>query len=279
MDFDTLLAALAEAGGPWEAADTPVVQLLGQPGTHLFGLALDEDARLALLARAEDLEAMTGMLAADEVVPFHADWRTDGHVTPVRDQGTCGACVAFATCAALEARARIQQGDREFGLDLSEAHLFHCGNPGGCASGWQPDAALAWASEHGIGLERDFPYDATDQPCQPVAAAMKVADWSAAASDEQRRRVIAFHGPVIAGMRVFEDLPHYKTGVYRHVIGEEVGLHAVCVVGYDDAGGYWIVKNSWGTEWGEGGYLRIAYGEGGLDSEFPFLDPDVVLLP
>lgn len=268
--------ALEERGAPWLPAETVQVRLARSAQANLFGLAMAEPEREAVLADAELLEARTGLLAAEVPVPPSADWRNDDKVTEVRDQGTCGACVAFATCAALESRALIHFG---ITLDLSEAHLFHCGNPGGCLKGWQPDSALAWVKRNGgIGLESNAPYGA-GAACLPVQPAVLVPRWSAAVSAEQRKRTVAFNGPVIAGMRVFEDLPYYSSGVYRHVAGDELALHAVCVVGYDDAdGGHWIVKNSWGQDWGEQGFARIAYGECGLDSAFPFYDPDLRVL-
>ena len=131
---------------------------------------------------------------------------------------------------------------------------------------------------NGIAAEASFPYDGDgDQQCMAVDSILKVIDWSAATTTEQRKRVIAFNGPVIAGMRIFEDFPHYKSGVYRHVTGGLVGLHAVCVVGYEDDDQCWIVKNSWGADWGEEGFFRIQYGDSGLDTDFPFFDPDVAL--
>lgn len=266
--------ALEASGRPWTATETAQVRLAETADANLFGLALAEPERAALLADAELLEARTGLLAAEVRLPPLVDWRQEDQVTPVRDQGTCGACVAFATCAALEARALIHFGVT---LDLSEAHLFHCGNPDGCLRGWQPDAALSWAGRHGVGLEDDLPY-AAGTSCAAVEPAVRVPKWSAAVSAEQRKRLIAFNGPVIGGMRVFDDLPFYESGVYRHVAGAQRALHAVCVVGYDDDAGHWIVKNSWGEDWGEDGYVRIAYGECGLDSQFPFHDPDVVVL-
>jgi hypothetical protein len=65
---------------------------------------------------------------------------------------------------------------------------------------------------------------------------------------------------------VYNDFFSYTSGVYRHVSGGVAGGHCVCAVGYNDAGGYWICKNSWGTGWGQAGYFNIAYGECGIDS-------------
>ena len=74
-------------------------------------------------------------------------------------------------------------------------------------------------------------------------------------------------------MRIFEDLYYYCGGIYQHVTGGLRGLHAVAVIGYNDQQKYWIVKNSWGTGWGDKGFMLIDYGE--LDTELYFYDPYV----
>jgi C1A family cysteine protease len=275
LDFAELQEALANAGNPWRASPNPLLELIGSGDTNIFGLSITEGERADLLARAELLEQETGLLAAAGPPPPAADWRTGGWVTPARAQGLCQSCVAFATCGALEARLRIFTGDAGLDVDLSEAHLFSCGCPGGCSSGWNFEPALEHAQANGIGREADFPYEATDQACVDIKPVVRVTGWSAATTPEARKQTIASNGPVIGGMHVFADLPSYKNGVYEHVMGDEVGLHAVCIVGYDDPTGCWIVKNSWGPDWGEQGFFRIAYGQCGLDEEFPFIDPDV----
>ncbi len=275
MDLLELQNAIASSGAGWEAKETSAVGRLTPNGTGLFGLALTETDRERLLAEADRLEDESGRLASDRDVPKRVDWREEHIVSDVRDQGTCGSCVAFATCAAIEARYRMLYGDAGAPLDLSEAHLFHCGAPGQCDEGWRPDDALLWLQSHGIGREADFPYVAADQPCREIPSVARVPHWSAATSTDQRRRVVAFNGPAIGAMRVFEDFLFYAGGVYTHVAGEQLGLHAVCVVGFDDTDGAWIVKNSWSTAWGEEGFFRIAYGQCGIDTEFPFFDPDV----
>ena len=77
-------------------------------------------------------------------------------------------------------------------------------------------------------------------------------------------------------MRVFEDFLYYRSGVYRYVAGDFLGLHAVAAVGYDDATTSWIIKNSWGNGWGASGFANIAFGECGIDTDFPFYDPKVI---
>ena len=107
-----------------------------------------------MLARATELEQDNGLLADAGPPPTSWDWNERGHVTPARDQGACESCVAFATCAAIEARMSIISTGMH--LDLSEAHLFSCGAGDACETGWQPEAALERARS-GIGLEAGFP--------------------------------------------------------------------------------------------------------------------------
>jgi C1A family cysteine protease len=278
MDVSEVRSAIQAAGADWEAADTPVARIVGRGDANVFGLAMDDSERSAALEQAAELERATGLLASVGPPPPAADWREGGHVTAVRDQGSCLSCVAFATCAAIEARIRILTGATEETIDLAEAHLFHCGHRGGCGKGWNPVEALERATTVGIGAEAGFPYQPSDQACQDIPAVVQVLGWTATTTVEARKQSIATNGPVIAGMRAYEDLPFYTGKIYKHVTGSDWQGHAVCVVGYSDADGCWIVKNSWGEGWGEGGYLRIAYGECGIDSEYPFWDPDVTLL-
>jgi C1A family cysteine protease len=86
------------------------------------------------------------------------------------------------------------------------------------------------------------------------------------------KEYISKHGPLAACFTVYADFGSYKSGVYRHVRGEVRGGHCISVVGYSDTGRYWICKNSWGTNWGEGGYFKIAYGQCGIDSSMDAID-------
>jgi C1A family cysteine protease len=238
----------------------------------LFGLSIGEPERIELLKSA--IQESARFRAAFRPPP-RIDWRNhNGNwVTPVKFQSTCGACVAFATCAVLESRAMIANGTPGAHLDLSEAHLFACGG-GNCAAGWNFEPALRQA-KGGIGLEKDFGYLPKDVPCQKIPPKVSVTTWNRLINASARKNAIARNGPVIAGMRVFSDFFSYGSGVYKHVTGAEEGLHAVAVVGYDDAGKYWIVKNSWDVDWGDAGFVHMGYGECGIDSEFPFFDPSV----
>lgn len=214
--------------------------------------------------------------------PSSVDWRTRNGasvMTAVRDQGTCGSCVAFAATAMLEAMVNIEQRDNphvSHFTELSEADLFFCGG-GLCANGWWPDDAIDRIRAEGVPPEDSFPYPVPahqvsctlgpNRALRSVTAAQSVHYFNV----DSRKYYLAEVGPMIACFDVYEDFDAYGGGIYTHVTGAYRGGHCVLVVGYDDAGQYWICKNSWGVGWGESGYFRIAYGQCGIDRDSPFL--------
>lgn len=214
----------------------------------------------------------------DENPPDKVDWRaveSGNYVSGVRDQRDCGSCVAFATCAVLESRMKISRGDQFAfnGNHLSVSHLFYCGaGSNACDDGWIIGKALDFCRTNGVGNERDNRYDTINRACRQIDPAVKVKLWRKHINGAERKNAIYKRGPVIAGMHVFSDFGWYKGGIYRPTNTDVLGLHAVAVIGFDDEDGCWIVKNSWGTGWGEGGFARIAYGSCGIDTEFPFYD-------
>lgn len=247
----------------WVAGETPIAAAALSSGQ--FGLRPTSLNAPALQVATMMPQAFRG------VRPTKIDWRAAGRVSPIRFQGTCSSCVAFATCAAMESALAIQESEPP-SVDLSEADLFYCGCGDCCNTGWDFIPALERASQ-GVGLEADFPY-VVSSVCKSIPPAVKVSSWKTALSADDRRWALVA-GPVVAGMRVFDDFRYYKGGIYEYAAGDEVGLHAVCIVGYDDDASCWIVKNSWSRNWGEDGFFRIAYGQCGLDQEFPFIAVDV----
>lgn len=200
------------------------------------------------------------------------DWRfRHGHdyVTSIKDQGGCGSCVSFGTTATLESMILI---DHYLSTDLSEAELLFCG--GGSCGGWWPDPAVNYLKTRGLSQESCFPYHDFDMACKAClerdAEAIKITGSSVLWNADQRRDYINFVGPVICVFEVYDDFFGYSSGVYSHVTGGLAGLHCVEVIGFDDFLSCWICKNSWGTFWGDAGFFRIAYGQCGIDSTFPF---------
>lgn len=258
-EIETAIAV--NAPGSWTPGKTRIWQKLSVEGAAngLFGLRISSGAR-QLKAAADSLENF-GMPA----LPPSIDWRTHdgGRLSAMRDQGLdCGACVAFATTAAVEASHWISTGNH---LELSEAELFHC-NGGDCHAGWGLAAGVA-AAVKGMVPNAMAPW--ISQPtCLGKDATVRVIRYAESSSPEARKSAIV-KGPVVGGMRVYEDFSAYTGGIYRHVAGRFCDNHAVCVIGYDDADACWIARNSWGNGWGEGGYFKIAYGECEIDT-YPF---------
>lgn len=212
-----------------------------------------------------------------EDLPPEWDWRDiDGEdwTTPVKDQlqDICGSCWAFGSLGGLEAMIKIWENNSALDVDLSEQYMLSC-SPGDCG-GWYWTQTLNWIRYNGAIPEDCFPYEADDTiPCDD-----KCPEWgSLLVGIENYHKVtsnasviqsaLVEYGPLPATMDVYEDFyPEWLGGVYRHTWGGFVFGHCVTIVGYNNSWGgpdegYWIVKNSWGTEWGEDGWFRIAYGE------------------
>jgi C1A family cysteine protease len=196
------------------------------------------------------------------------DWRNvkgSRWVTPIKDQGGCGSCVAFATVATIESAVEVFRGNTKPTPDLSEADLFFGG--GASCSGWQFEKALDRAQTAGIADEACWPYDGQG-PCSDRASRVtKIASWKTITNPKDW---ITAHGPIMTGMEVNSDFFWYDGGIYSYDYGDFVGNHAICVIGYDDSQQCWICKNSWGPGFGEGGFFKIAYGQCGIGTEFPF---------
>lgn len=209
-------------------------------------------------------------------LPTSLDWRNYGgnsYVTPVKEQGSCGACWAFAATAALESYVLICQNAPGQFLDLSEQTLISCGGAGTCSGGYV-DLASDFIRSFGLPLEDCHPYAAMDGFCSNgcsdwSASSNKITDWSRVNTDVNSIKYALYnHGPLVTLMAAQTDFLYYGSGIYSHTTGGFEGYHAALIVGYDDAGQYFIVKSSFGTDWGEEGYFRIAYSEIGTETAF-----------
>ncbi|XP_005078483.2 procathepsin L-like [Mesocricetus auratus] len=199
-------------------------------------------------------------------VPKSIDWRNLGYVTPVKIQGHCGACWAFSAVGALEGQMFRKTGKL---ITLSEQNLVDCswsyGNSG-CDGGWMENAFRYVKENRGLDTRVSYPYEERNGPCRydPKYSAANVTGFvKIPISEDALMKAVATVGPVSVGIDSHHhSFRFYKNGVYYEPDCSSTGLdHAVLVVGYgeeSDGKKYWLVKNSWGTHWGENGYIKIA---------------------
>ena len=198
--------------------------------------------------------------------PANFDWRDQGVVTSIKDQGQTGACWAFGACASFEAVIGIKTGAS---VNLSEQWLCNCNSYGmDCQyGGWFPQYMF---KNYGAVYESQLPFYGYNYTCYSYTYHERATSWGYtsgisdypvpyyyhSATNEQIKQRIYDYGP-IAAMTYCDDWSYYTGGIwYGHT---STGGHIVSIVGWNDSGGYWIIKNSWGSSWGENGYMRLAY--------------------
>ncbi|XP_071956330.1 digestive cysteine proteinase 1-like [Antedon mediterranea] len=197
--------------------------------------------------------------------PPEVDWRTKGAVTRVKDQGLCGSGWAFSTTGTVEGAAQIKTGKL---ISLSEQQLIDCSTDNsGCNGGTHMQWAIEYLFEFGGAVaESDYPYTGHDGLCKYILHFVsKVLGYKDIGYADEAGLATAcyFEGPISAAI----DAGHlsfqlYNEGVYYEpeCISQRLN-HAVLIVGYGTSEGglqYWIVKNSWGTSWGEAGYIKMS---------------------
>jgi C1A family cysteine protease len=283
MEPAALQAAIIQAGESWVPGITNVSELSDEDKRlHLGAVpppgeaSLDEREKRAAANRGAAAITATGTPAAYDLR------NVDGHnyITPIRDQGNCGSCVAFGSVATVEGTFRWQRRDANLQVDLSEAELYYCiarAQGRNCSNGWWCDKGIDAFKTDGVVDEACYPYTAGDQNCTNRCSnwqsrLTKINGWHPITSVADMKTWISTRGPLSCAFTVYNDFFNYRSGVYRHVSGGVAGGHCVCCVGYNDAGGYWICKNSWGPNWGDDGFFCIAYGECGIDSEMWAVD-------
>jgi putative hemolysin len=268
--------------------------------TELMGLS-DESVR-------GSLPVEPGLSSSEEEAPTVGappsfDWRNYGGqnwMTPVKNQGSCGSCWAFSTVGVVEAVYNIGAGDPNLDLNLSEEYLVSdCLSGQSCCGGWM-ETALAFVRDQGIPDEQCLPYVdgssctcgggdcdtnctyRTEGSCSDATCPDRCSDWQSrlrtietvgSVSGSQMKQSIIDRGPLTAAMGYGTSYGGYWDGdIYR--CNDDSGVnHGIVIAGYNDAGGYWIVKNSWGPGWNGDGYFKIGYGECAIESYVNYAVP------
>jgi cathepsin L len=256
-----------------------------QLGLNQFATMTDAEAQLYrgyIPPSEEQRRPITRKLRASRgALPDAYDWRTSKVVQVIKDQGKCGSCWTFGAIAAQESAWAINFHEL---FSLSEQNLLDCVILcQGCNGG---NAVLAYLyvllSQNGyFNTEGNYPYQAKAGRCAYSAKDAKtyIVDCGEVTPSESALQTVTYeYGPVAVAI----DASHnsfqlYKSGIYNEPACSKVKLdHEVCVVGW--GAGFWIVKNSWGTTWGEAGYIRMTKGSNqcgiATDATVPFVTDD-----
>lgn len=250
-------------------------------GKHTFTVAVNE---FADMTNAEFVKIMNGWGKSssknqnvqvekhedDRVddLPKTVDWRTKGVVTPVKNQEQCGSCWAFSAVASIEGQHALNTKKL---VSLSEQNLMDCstaeGNMG-CEGGLMDQAFQYVIKNHGIDTEKSYPYKAIDEKCEykkkdegaTITGFKDIPTFNEKALQNAAAKVGPISVAIDASQMSFQ---FYSSGVYNepNCGNQRSDLdHGVTVVGYGTQNGkdYWLVKNSWGTTWGEKGYIQMS---------------------
>jgi len=246
-------------------------------GVHTFYLGMNKFADLTVTEFAKMMNGYNATMSGSrrqgqtftfdplQDLPDTVDWRDKGYVTPIKDQGQCGSCWSFSATGSLEGQHFKATGKL---VSLSEQNLVDCstaqGNMG-CNGGLMDQAFDYIKVNNGIDTEDSYMYEAKDGTCRFKAADVGATDTGytdITTKDENAlQQAVATVGPISVAI----DASHasfqlYKSGIYNELFCSQTRLdHGVLAVGYgaDSGKDYWLVKNSWGTGWGDQGYIKM----------------------
>ena len=250
-----------------------------QEGINQFSDLTKQEFRKIYLNLNYDAIAMSNFeptfVKKTNAAPSSYDWRDYGRVCSVKDQGSCGSCWAFATMANLESLYAAKKGQCK---NFSVQQLIDCDTSDSGCNGGLMEYAFTYLKKIGcINLEEDYPYRGVKGTCKTnydkcidmiVTGYKKLgSSWStwSAVDEDEIKEFLYETGPLAIALNA-DPLQTYSSGILDKTSAQcpTSGInHAVLLVGYGTAEkDYWIVKNSWGTAWGEKGYFRIRRGNG-----------------
>lgn len=211
----------------------------------------------------------------------------DGGLSDVKDQKECTSCWAFAAAASYESSYFKRNNIR---VDVSEQDIINCSQSGNCINGGHYIGVFVDMIEKNKKLldENKVPYQSHDGDCLPVngkyAAAnfgivdQRLINWftGQAPTIEDLKQAVYEHGALAAAVAATPAFMLYQGGVFSEQGNKDNDVnHAVNIVGWDDDKGAWLIRNSWGTAWGENGYMWIKYGSNGIGTATAWVDAKI----
>lgn len=255
--------------GYTEAMDRPLEQLASTriPANYeAIATARNAFAARAVAINNQDLAVVQIRLPATGCTAQSASCNLRSRMPPVRQQDGCGSCWAFTAMGTWEGSYNILYGNAP---DTSEQQVLTCSGAGSCAGGWW-DPVFAWMIGTPVGTEAQTSYTAQDGPCVPHPPGnARVAAWGFVTTKWEQPSVdaikaaLAEHGPLAVAVRATPAFQAYVSGVFNENAPGPIN-HGVVIVGWDDAQGAWLIRNSWGNNWGDSGYMWIRYGSNSI---------------
>lgn len=252
--------------------------------TDLFDITDEEFAKIYLNFNATDDDIRNAQTPSNDTyagenqeevgrhlqyMPSKFDWRDRGVVTPVKSQGYCGACYAFAVAGNIESLYAIKYGSL---LNLSEQQIVNCDSRQKGCNGGNIGTVYNYVKRAGLGLESSMKYAGRKQACYAIETKAKILGMKYAGSinEDYIQSFLIKYGPLAVAVNG-NYFKYYRGGIMNYSLSQcsPYNLnHAVIITGYGVTSTglkYWIVKNSYGPRWGENGYIRIARGVCGIN--------------
>jgi len=227
-----------------------------------YGMTVVSDRFPEEITMKSDIPSLPRVQASVEApsvsAPASFDARSKGWVPAVRNQGQCGSCWAFATAGVISIANAKKHGGSP--LVLSEQQIVDCDSSNyGCSGGW-PIVAATYAKV-GLMLDADYPYTARAGTCKFVAskAKVKVATAGEVSKSVSTMKDTIYNNGAIVGLLNADKMQSYQRGIISADNCPAKTAHAIIILGWGTEGStpYWIVRNSWGSGWGESGYCRM----------------------
>jgi C1A family cysteine protease len=248
-NMDKIMAHNADKSNTWSMALNQFADMT----QHEFAAKM-----LGYKGRASDYKPLSVHEYKGEELKATVNWIQKGAVTNVKDQGQCGSCWAFSTCAALEGAVAVAGKPL---ISFAPQELVDCDKVDSGCNGGLMDNGFNYIKQNGICNWNDYKYTARDGTCKrsQCTAAGHLTGHTDVGTNDNAMMSANNERPLAVAVNA-EPWQFYSGGIFSHACSSQLD-HGVLAAGYQTSGSaYWLVKNSWGTSWGESGYIRLAKG-------------------